>query len=54
MVHSLLQVEEMEPNIRYCNYRIARAGGAVPADPAELLALSGEGAEGLSSLLQVG
>ncbi|GLC39232.1 hypothetical protein PLESTM_000866500 [Pleodorina starrii] len=42
----LAQVEEMEPNIRYCNYRISRAGGAVPADPAELLAMSGAGAGG--------
>ncbi|KAG2435569.1 hypothetical protein HYH02_011863 [Chlamydomonas schloesseri] len=37
----LAQVEEMEPNIRYCNYRISRAGGAVPADPSELLAMGG-------------
>ena len=53
-----LEVEEMEPNIRYCNYRIQRAGGAVPEDPAELLRLSGGGADqaGLPGLelLQVG
>ncbi|PNW81938.1 hypothetical protein CHLRE_06g267100v5 [Chlamydomonas reinhardtii] len=42
----LAQVEEMEPNIRYCNYRISRAGGAVPADPAELMALGGGGDTG--------
>ncbi|KAG2502147.1 hypothetical protein HYH03_000634 [Edaphochlamys debaryana] len=41
----LAQVEEMEPNIRYCNYRLSRAGGAVPADPAELLRMGG-GSEG--------
>lgn len=51
------QVEEMEPNIRYCNYRISRAGGAVPADPAELMALGGGGDTGALpglDLLQVG
>ncbi|EFJ53265.1 hypothetical protein VOLCADRAFT_102865 [Volvox carteri f. nagariensis] len=41
------RVEEMEPNIRYCNYRISRAGGAVPADPSALLsAVSDVGARG--------
>jgi signal recognition particle subunit SRP68 len=35
----------MEPNIRYCSYRIERKGGAVPADPTELLKLSGGGAD---------
>ncbi|GIL85554.1 hypothetical protein Vretimale_13349 [Volvox reticuliferus] len=41
----LAQVEEMEPNIRYCNYRITRAGGAVPVDPAELLAMTEAGGD---------
>ncbi|GIL67609.1 hypothetical protein Vafri_20964 [Volvox africanus] len=41
----LAQVEEMEPNIRYCNYRITRAGGAVPVDPAELIAMAEAGGD---------
>ncbi|KXZ48170.1 hypothetical protein GPECTOR_30g266 [Gonium pectorale] len=42
----LAQIEAMEPNIRYCSYRLERAGkGGAPPDAAELAALA-EGGEG--------